>query len=156
MCSVNEFYNNANRLEKDLKKKGVISDEEIKEKRALLLAAQFTTRKYVECMEEEPEAYPEILPAEIMGEDETIRDTLLDLAGYCIMTTMELDNHKNIANQRAFEEQVREQCVSGSCTQESEPAQTDTEEHAEKVILHAEENGDIEVNVPEKVAKQML
>lgn len=72
LCSVNEFYNNANRLEKDLKKKGVISDEEIKEKRALLLAAQFTTRKYVECMEEEPEAYPEILPAEIMGEMEYV------------------------------------------------------------------------------------
>lgn len=72
LSSVNEFYNNANRLEKDLKKKGVISDEEIKEKRALLLAAQFTTRKYVECMEKEPEAYPEILPAEIMGEMEYV------------------------------------------------------------------------------------
>lgn len=86
--------------------------------------------------------------------DETIRDTLLDLAGYCIMTTMELDKQKNIANQRAFEEQVREQFASGNCTKESEPAQTDTEEHMEKVVLHDEENGDIEVNVPERVAKE--
>ncbi|MCQ5165640.1 DUF1599 domain-containing protein [Roseburia hominis] len=41
--------------------------------------------------------------------DETIRDTLLDLAGYCVMTTMELDREKDNANQKAFEEQVRDE-----------------------------------------------
>lgn len=41
--------------------------------------------------------------------DETIRDTLLDLAGYCIMTTMELDREEDNANQKAFEEQVRDE-----------------------------------------------
>ena len=46
--------------------------------------------------------------------DETIRDTLLDLAGYCIMTTMELDKQKNIENQKAFEEQVRNIYASGN------------------------------------------
>lgn len=30
--------------------------------------------------------------------NETIRDTLLDLAGYCVMTTMELDRKKDNAN----------------------------------------------------------
>lgn len=41
--------------------------------------------------------------------DETIRDTLLDLAGYCVMTTMELDREKDNTNQKAFEEQVRDE-----------------------------------------------
>lgn len=34
------------------------------------------------------------LGAEQKVADETIRDTLLDLAGYCVMTTMELDREK--------------------------------------------------------------
>ena len=45
--------------------------------------------------------------AEQKVSDESIRDTLLDLAGYCIMTTMELDKQKSAENQKAFEEQVR-------------------------------------------------
>lgn len=49
------------------------------------------------------------LGAEQKVADETIRDTLLDLAGYCIMTTMELDREKDNANQKAFEEQVRDE-----------------------------------------------
>lgn len=49
------------------------------------------------------------LGAEQKVADETIRDTLLDLAGYCVMTTMELDREKDNANQKAFEEQVRDE-----------------------------------------------
>ena len=86
--------------------------------------------------------------AEQRVSDESIRDTLLDLAGYCIMTTMELDKQKNIANQRAFEEQV--------CDEYGDVQSTDdnASEDIEKVVLHDEENGDIEVSVPEKVAKE--
>ena len=64
--------------------------------------------------------------------DETIRDTLLDLAGYCVMTMMELDRQKDNANQKAFEEQVRT-------------------EYAD--VSAKEDNTLDEVNVPEKVAK---
>lgn len=86
--------------------------------------------------------------------NETIRDTLLDLAGYCIMTTMELDKQKNIENQKAFEEQVRNiyasgNAITGVLSEEDKPS-----DDVEKVVLHDEENGDIEVNVPEKVAKE--
>ena len=86
--------------------------------------------------------------------DETIRDTLLDLAGYCIMTIMELDKQKNIENQKAFEEQVRNiyasgNAITGVLSEEDKPS-----DDVEKVVLHDEENGDIEVNVPEKVAKE--
>ena len=86
--------------------------------------------------------------------DETIRDTLLDLAGYCVMTTMELDKQKNIENQKAFEEQVRNiyasgNAITGVLSEEDKPS-----DDVEKVVLHDEENGDIEVNVPEKVAKE--
>ena len=49
------------------------------------------------------------LGAEQKVADETIRDTLLDLAGYCVMTTMELDREKDNANQKAFEKQVRDE-----------------------------------------------
>lgn len=59
--------------------------------------------------------------------DETIRDTLLDLAGYCVMTTMELDREKDNANQKAFEEQVRDEYaeVFGE-DNENENEETDT------------------------------
>lgn len=80
--------------------------------------------------------------------DETIRDTLLDLAGYCVMTTMELDRQKDNANQKAFEEQVRAEYADASAKEDN------TSNDEEKVVLHDEENGDIEVNVPEKVAKE--
>lgn len=39
--------------------------------------------------------------------DESIRDTCLDLANYCLMTIMELDRKKAVENQRIFEEQVK-------------------------------------------------
>lgn len=84
--------------------------------------------------------------AEQKVSDESIRDTLLDLAGYCIMTTMELDKQKSSENQKTFEEQMREQFASGNCV--LVPANT------ESFILHDEEEGDVEVNVPEKVAKE--
>lgn len=72
LCSVNEFYDNAKKLKRKLKKNGTFTDEEIEEKRALLLGAQFVSKKYVELMEESPEEYPEILPVDIMGEMEFI------------------------------------------------------------------------------------
>lgn len=46
--------------------------------------------------------------------DETIKDTLLDLAGYCVMTTMELDRQNDFEKQRAFEEQVRDEFLNTS------------------------------------------
>ena len=86
--------------------------------------------------------------------DETIRDTLLDLAGYCIMTIMELDKQKNIENQKAFEEQVRNIYASGNTITCLLSEEDNSSDDVEKVVLHDEENGDIEVNVPEKVAKE--
>ena len=86
--------------------------------------------------------------------DETIRDTLLDLAGYCIMTTMELDKQKNIENQKTFEEQVRNIYASGNAITCLLSEEDNSSDDVEKVVLHDEENGDIEVNVPEKVAKE--
>lgn len=86
--------------------------------------------------------------------DETIRDTLLDLAGYCIMTTMELDKQKNVENQKAFEEQVRNIYASGNVITGVLSEEDNSSDDVEKVVLHDEENGDIEVNVPEKVAKE--
>ena len=86
--------------------------------------------------------------------DETIRDTLLDLAGYCIMTTMELDKQKNIENQKAFEEQVRNIYASCNVITGVLSEENNSSDDVEKVVLHDEENGDIEVNVPEKVAKE--
>lgn len=86
--------------------------------------------------------------------DETIQDTLLDLAGYCIMTIMELDKQKNIENQKAFEEQVRNIYASGNAITGLLSEEDNSSDDVEKVVLHDEENGDIEVNVPEKVAKE--
>lgn len=40
--------------------------------------------------------------------DESIRDTCLDLANYCLMTVMELDRKKAIENRRVFEERISE------------------------------------------------
>lgn len=54
------------------------------------------------------------LGAEQKVADETIRDTLLDLAGYCVMTTMELDRQNDFEKQRAFEEQVRDEFLNTS------------------------------------------
>ena len=72
LCSVNEFYENAKKLKKELKKTGKATNEEIEQKKALLLGAQFVSKKYIELMEEAPEEYPEVLPADIMGEMEFI------------------------------------------------------------------------------------
>lgn len=85
--------------------------------------------------------------------DETIRDTLLDLAGYCVMTTMELDRQKDFTAQRAFEEQVRDIYTNGPVVTGITKEENVTTDDAESVVIHDEENGDIEVNVPEKVAK---
>ena len=72
LCSVNEFYQNVKKLKKELSKNGAVTDEEIEDKKALLLSAQFVSKKYIECMQEAPEEYPEVLPADMMGEMEYI------------------------------------------------------------------------------------
>ena len=92
--------------------------------------------------------------AEQKVSDESIRDTLLDLAGYCIMTTMELDKQKSDENQKAFEEQVRNIYASDNVITGVLSKEDNAPDDVEKVVFHDEENGDIEVNVPEKVAKE--
>ena len=92
--------------------------------------------------------------AEQKVSDESIRDTLLDLAGYCVMTIMELDKQKSAENQKAFEEQVRNIYASGNAIAGVLSEEDNLSDDVEKVVLHDEENGDIEVNVPEKVAKE--
>lgn len=88
--------------------------------------------------------------------DESIRDTLLDLAGYCIMTTMELDRQKSVENQKVLEEQVRKQCANSGMVQESHTEKPIQEKVVEKVVLHDEENGDTEVTIPEKLEKKPI
>ena len=44
LCSVNEFYQNFKKLKKELGKNGVVTDEEINNKKALLLSAQFVSK----------------------------------------------------------------------------------------------------------------
>lgn len=91
-----------------------------------------------------------------MVADETIRDTLMDLAGYSIMTVMELDKEKSAENQRNFEEQVREQYADSNSEQIDTSDDDILEEQTEKVILHDEENGDTEVNVPASLNKKPI
>ncbi|MBO5484352.1 MAG: DUF1599 domain-containing protein [Lachnospiraceae bacterium] len=87
-----------------------------------------------------------------MVSDESIRDTLLDLAGYCIMTTMELDKKKSMEGQKAFEEQVRKQYADSESPSEK-PVQ---EEIAEKIVFCAGENDVTEVNIPKKLEKKPI
>lgn len=91
-----------------------------------------------------------------MVSNESIRDTLLDLAGYSIMTVMELDKQKSVENQKVFEEQVRKQCVNSGTVQESHTEKPIQEKVVEKVVLHDEENGDTEVTIPEKLEKKPI
>lgn len=91
------------------------------------------------------------LGAEQKVADETIRDTLLDLAGYCVMTTMELDKQKSVENQKAFEKQVRDIYASSDVIAGVLSEEDNSSDCGEKVVLHDEESGDIEVNVPEKI-----
>ena len=86
--------------------------------------------------------------AEQRVSDESIRDTLLDLAGYCVMTIMELDKQKSVENQKAFEEQVRAGCKNDILIVD------DLVEDINKVLLNDEEKGDIEADVPEKSEKE--
>ena len=72
LCTVNEFYENAKKQKKALKKAGVSSEQELEEKRALLLGAQFTSAKYIEMNQESPSEYPDVSPADMMDELEYI------------------------------------------------------------------------------------
>ncbi|RKI37034.1 DUF1599 domain-containing protein [bacterium D16-51] len=92
-----------------------------------------------------------------MVSGESIRDTLLDLAGYSIMTVMELDRRKLAENQKEFEQQVKEKCDGSGSVQESSAEElVKEEETAGKVVLHDDEKGDIEVNIPEKLEKKPI
>ena len=86
--------------------------------------------------------------AEQKVSDESIRDTLLDLAGYCVMTIMELDKQKSAENQRVFEEQVRAGCKNDILIVD------DLVDDINKDLLNDEEKGDIEADAPEKPEKE--
>ena len=68
LCSVNEFYDNVKKLKRELENKATLTDKEIEDKKALLLSAQFVSKKYIELVQESPKEYPEILPEDIIGE----------------------------------------------------------------------------------------
>lgn len=76
--------------------------------------------------------------------DESIRDTCLDLANYCLMTVMELDKNKSVENQRAFEEQVK-----------SETAQDHiiVDDFVDEVN-EAIEKDEVKTTIPEKLKKE--
>ena len=78
--------------------------------------------------------------AEQKVSDESIRDTLLDLAGYCVMTIMELDKQKSVENQKAFEKQL---CTAYA----NSPIIVDD-------LVDDIEKADIEADVPEKPEKE--
>ena len=59
-CSVNEFYEQIEKLRKNLKKQGILTPEILEEKKSLLLGLQFTTPLYIEKQEENPEWYPDV------------------------------------------------------------------------------------------------
>ncbi len=59
-CSVNEFYELAEKQRKSLMKQGVISPEVLEEKKAILLGLQFTTPQYFERQEKNPEWYSDV------------------------------------------------------------------------------------------------
>lgn len=59
-CSVNEFYEQIEKLRKNLKKQGKLTPEVLEEKKILLLGLQFTTPLYIEKQEENPEWYPDV------------------------------------------------------------------------------------------------
>lgn len=58
--SVNEFYEQMEKLRKDLKKQGILTPEVLEEKKTLLLGLQFTTPLYIEKQEENPDWYPDV------------------------------------------------------------------------------------------------
>lgn len=92
-----------------------------------------------------------------MFSDESIRDTLLDLAGYCIMTTMELDKQRLVDNKRMFEKQMINHSVYlTSMVKDMIGKDDNTQEKAETFVLHDEENGDTEVNIPKKLEKKPI
>lgn len=57
--------------------------------------------------------------------DESIRDTCLDLANYCLMTVMELDRKKAVENQKTFEQQANSTSVKECIADPDKTAETD-------------------------------
>ena len=58
LCSVNEFYDNVKKLKRELGNKATLTDKEVEDKKALLLSAQFVSKKYIELAQESPKEYP--------------------------------------------------------------------------------------------------
>lgn len=78
--------------------------------------------------------------------DESIRDTCLDLANYCLMTVMELDRRKAVENQRVFEERISEAAAKVVADQDHIEAGTDLNDIAE--------TGTVELVIPDKLEKE--
>ena len=76
--------------------------------------------------------------------DESIRDTCLDLANYCLMTVMELDKNKSVENQRAFEEQVKSEIAQDHII---------VDDFVDEVN-EAIENDEVKATIPEKLEKK--
>lgn len=76
--------------------------------------------------------------------DESIRDTCLDLANYCLMTVMELDKNKSVENQRAFEEQVKSEIAQDHII---------VDDFVDEVN-EAIENDEVKATIPEKLEKE--
>ena len=76
--------------------------------------------------------------------DESIRDTCLDLANYCLMTVMELDRKKAVENQRIFEEQVKSEIAQDHIIVD------DLVDEVNEVI----EKGTGELVIPDKLEKE--
>lgn len=76
--------------------------------------------------------------------DESIRDTCLDLANYCLMTVMELDQMKAVENQRVFEEQAKSENTKDHIVVD------DLVDGIDEAI----EKGTVELVIPDKLEKE--
>lgn len=76
--------------------------------------------------------------------DESIRDTCLDLANYCLMTVMELDRKKAVENQRIFEEQAKSENAKDRIVVD------DLVDGIDEAI----EKGTVELVIPDKLEKE--
>lgn len=76
--------------------------------------------------------------------DESLRDTCLDLANYCLMTVMELDKNKSVENQRVFEEQVKSE------TAKDHIIVDDLVDEVNEAI----EKDEVKATIPEKLEKE--
>lgn len=95
--------------------------------------------------------------------DESIRDTCLDLANYCLMTVMELDQMKAVENQRVFEERISEAAAKLSIYMSDKEKDSIDEGRMVADQDHIEagtnlndiaETGTVELVIPDKLEKE--